>query len=69
MKMTDKEKAERYEALMTALKITVDDMYRRADEAKKYTDGKNDLNAFEAFQYGLATGYEECGKGIERMIS
>lgn len=67
MKLTEKEKAERFDGLVYALKLEVDDMYNRSDRAMVYC-GKESLNAFEAYQYGVALTWKEAADGIRRMI-
>ena len=56
MKLTEKEKADRYDALVYALRLAVDNMCDRSEQAKARS------------QYGVALTWKEAADGIRRMI-
>ena len=67
MKLTEKEKADRYDALVYALELAVDNMRDKSEHAMAHC-GKESLNAFETYQYGVALTWREAADGIRRMI-
>lgn len=69
MKLSDQEKANRYDPMLLAFRILVDSMRARANQAHKLVKSKDSLNAFEAYQYGVALTWTEAAEEIERIIT
>lgn len=64
-KLTVQEKAERYDALQTAIKYTMKDFKRRKTEGLKNYEAYGALN-IGAYNLGMAQAYENAVETLER---
>lgn len=64
-KLTVQEKAERYDALQTAIKYTMKDFKRRKNEGLKNYEAYGALN-IGAYNLGMAQAYGNAVEALER---
>ena len=65
IKLTVQEKAERYDALQTAIKYTMKDFKRRKNEGLKNYEAYGALN-IGAYNLGMAQAYGNAVEALER---
>jgi len=67
-KLTTKEKADRYDALQMAIKITMDGYRKRRDMHERQYKEPKDIGILGAFNKGLSNAYSYVIGDLERWI-
>lgn len=68
MNLTQKEKADRYDALQTAIKWTIEEYRKQAKRYESSINDSNNMKALEILDYGRATQLKDCIADMEKWV-
>lgn len=68
MTLTEEEKAKRFDSLMLAIPMKIEEYEKQASEYKKRINDQNNMKALEIMDYGQAVALQKAADDMRRWI-